>query len=80
MSGVNVLNAMRVAEAYCYEAGAANAARNIKEARAAVVELVEAANAMNELARGPVDGVSLQQKREAATRMDAAVARIVGAK
>lgn len=34
--------ALRVAEAYCYDAGAANAARGVKEARAKVAELVAA--------------------------------------
>jgi hypothetical protein len=38
---VDVLAAMRVAEAYCYDAGAANAARNVKASRAAVAELIE---------------------------------------
>lgn len=40
---VDVLKAMRVAEAYCYDAGASNAAQNMKAARAAVAELIEAA-------------------------------------
>ena len=39
-----VLQAMRVAEAYCYDAGAANAARNMKDAREALVELILAAD------------------------------------
>lgn len=38
---VDVLKAMRVAEAYCYDAGASNAAQNMKAARAAVAELIE---------------------------------------
>ena len=33
-----VLASIRVAEAYCYDAGGANAARNCKEARTAVAE------------------------------------------
>lgn len=41
---VDVLKAMRVAEAYCYDAGASNAAQNMKAARAAVAELIEAAD------------------------------------
>lgn len=34
-----VLASIRVAEAYCYDAGGANAARNCKEARTAVAEV-----------------------------------------
>ena len=41
----DVLKAIRVAEAYCYDAGAANAARNAKSARNSVAELIEAAEA-----------------------------------
>lgn len=40
---IDVLKAMRTAEAYCYDAGAANAARNMKSARDAVVTLILAA-------------------------------------
>lgn len=43
MNAVDVLKALRVAEAYCHDAGAANAAKNAKAARAAVAELIEAA-------------------------------------
>ncbi len=42
MIAVDVQGALRVAEAYCYEAGAANAANNVKQARAAVAELIAA--------------------------------------
>ena len=40
---VDVHKAMRVAEAYCYDAGASNAAKNLRAASAAVAELIEAA-------------------------------------
>jgi hypothetical protein len=41
MSGpVDVLAAMRKAEAYCYDAGASQAAADVKDARAAVTELI----------------------------------------
>ena len=46
-----VLASIRVAEAYCYDAGGANAARNCKEARTAVAEVyarVERLEAENE--------------------------------
>jgi hypothetical protein len=47
MSGpVDVLAAMRVAEAYCYDAGASNAARNVKASRAAVADAIAANVAM----------------------------------
>ena len=41
---VGALGAMRVSEAYCYDAGAANAARNMRAARADVQALVDAAD------------------------------------
>lgn len=43
---VDVLKAMRVAEAYCYDAGASNAAKNMKAARAAVAALIAERDAL----------------------------------
>lgn len=43
---VDVLKAMRVAEAYCYDAGASNAAQNMKAARAAVAALIAERDAL----------------------------------
>ena len=63
---------MRVAEAYCYDAGASNAARAMREARAAVAELVEAASAAHMALIG-----YLPPHRNAVT--EAAIAKVVSA-
>lgn len=39
---IDVLKVMRVAQAYCYDAGATSAAANMKQAAAVVAELIEA--------------------------------------
>lgn len=51
-------------------------AEAVKQARAAVAELIEAADEMNRLAKGPTGGVSQSDKRAIIARMDAALANI----
>jgi hypothetical protein len=77
----DVLTAMRVAEAYCYDAGAANAARNVKAARAAVAELIAATDALMESADEGADRGSVADRRwrAAKDRVADALARCKGA-
>ena len=79
---LDVLKAIRVAEAYCYDAGAANAARNAKSARNAVAELIEAAEAyysgycQDEAAEDGCDFTGCtREQHEAAARLRDALAR-----
>jgi kynureninase len=74
----DVLTAMRVAEAYCYDAGAANAARNVKAARA---ELIAATDALMESADEGADRGSVADRRwrAAKDRVADALARCKGA-
>lgn len=77
---IDVLKAMQVAEAYCYDAGAANAARNMKEARNVVAELIDAAGYYfagwcQDEADSPDDGIGpscgLEQHKAAVRLRDA---------
>ena len=72
---VDVLKAMRVAEAYCYDAGASDAAKNMKAARDAVAELIEAARDYADVEANAYD---ITQRIPAATRLRAAIARVRG--
>lgn len=72
---VDVLKAMRVAEAYCYDAGASSAAKNMKAARDAVAELIEAARDYADVEANAYD---ITQRIPAATRLRAAIARAQG--
>lgn len=48
---VDVLKAMRAAEAYCYDAGASSAAKNLRAAADAVAELIKAATSARDQLR-----------------------------
>lgn len=72
---VGALGAMRVAEAYCYDAGAANAARNMRAARADVQALVDAADRLLS-----VVGCGTARGCEDCDTLRAALAAVRGAK
>ena len=77
MSGpVDVRSAMRVAEAYCYDAGAATAAKNMKEARAAVAELLDALADFDGMGEPSMPGTPprLRRLREAFARVQGGAA------
>ena len=76
---VDALKPFRVAEAYCYDAGAPNAAKNLRDAVAALIAerdaLREALSEMTELAAGPAGGVSQAQKVAILAKARAALAQ-----
>lgn len=73
-AGVDVPKAVRVAEAYCYDAGAPNAAKNL---RAAVAELVEALRKIADFDGHPKTPVHSNAKMRGIAR--AVLARVGGA-
>lgn len=80
MSGVDVIRAMRVAEAYCIAAGAVNAGRAMEEARAAIAELIEAISVGLDLPAHPDrgGGAALYFSINKADRLRAALAHCRG--
>lgn len=71
---VDVLKAMRIAEAYCYDAGASNAAQNMKAASAAVApaertELLRAIEECANQARDLADKYGIPSLLVAVTRL-----------
>lgn len=79
---VDVLKAMRVAEAYCYDAGASSAAKNLRAASDAVAELIEADKEYDAARRWwdqgcytGWDGVSDETRKTTAARYEAALSR-----